>query len=303
MPKHVNDSLHWDRNAIQYDCQRCGIFVVTVDALQILFRELERFRLSGVTRNNWERTRAPLWILSTNIEALKSLAPRATDVTEKVAIVLRWICRQSRTPGHWAEIVLPQLYPICYGADVDELHKYIIFLGEKKFVDIHEINQGGEVTYRCIPTIEGWVESQRQPNAESHKAFVAMWFDESVRELYDKVIRPAVEEDCHYKAVRIDRQESNGKIDDEIIAEIRESRFVIADFTGQRGGVYFEAGYAQGMGLQVVWLCRDNDLKNVHFDTRQFNHLVWNANNLPLFRKRLANRVRATIGLGNWLPE
>ena len=38
--------------------------------------------------------------------------------------------------------------------------------------------------------------------------------------------------------------------------QIRKSKFLIADFTGQRGGVYYEAGFAYGLGLPVIWTCR-----------------------------------------------
>ena len=83
------------------------------------------------------------------------------------------------------------------------------------------------------------------------------------------------------KPVRIDQQEHNNKIDDEIIAEIRRSRFVVADFTqgekGARGGVYYEAGFAQGLGIEVIFTCRKDVLDNndIHFDTRQYNHIGW----------------------------
>ena len=50
-----------------------------------------------------------------------------------------------------------------------------------------------------------------------------------------------------YKPVRIDKHQHNNRIDDEIVAAIRQSRFVVADFTQQRGGVYFEAGLAMGL--------------------------------------------------------
>jgi nucleoside 2-deoxyribosyltransferase len=62
-----------------------------------------------------------------------------------------------------------------------------------------------------------------------------------------------------------------------IITEIKNSRFIIADVTHQRAGVYFEAGYALGLGLPVIWSVRDDDLNNVHFDTRQYNHIVWES--------------------------
>ena len=288
--------------AANYDCARCGRFAISGPASQELISHSDKYRLCGVTRNHWDLTKERLWIREANLESLKNTTPKATDVSEKIAILLRWICQQSTSPGHWVDIVLNLQYPVCFSADVEELHKYVRFLEGKCLIAIDVIPNSGNDTYRCNPTIDGWVESQRIPNAESNKVFVAMWFDPTVKSLFDDAIRPAIEEDCHYKAMRIDRKESNGKIDDEIVAEIRESRFVIADFTGQRGGVYFEAGFAQGMGLPVVWLCRDDDLKNVHFDTRQFNHLVWKSDELPDIRKRLADRIRATIGMGNSPP-
>ena len=79
--------------------------------------------------------------------------------------------------------------------------------------------------------------------------------------------------------MRIDSKEHSNKIDDEIIAEIRRSRFVVADFTSEedkpRGGVYYEAGFAMGLNIPVIWTCRADMIGNVHFDTRQFNHITW----------------------------
>ena len=61
----------------------------------------------------------------------------------------------------------------------------------------------------------------------------------------------------------------------EIIARIKESRFVVADVTQHRNGVYFEGGYAMGMGLPVIWMCHQDDLQKMHFDTSHLNHIVW----------------------------
>lgn len=63
----------------------------------------------------------------------------------------------------------------------------------------------------------------------SEQAFVAMWFDESMNDAYEIGIAPAIQ-DAGYKSLRIDRKDHNNKIDDEIIAELRRSRFVVADF-------------------------------------------------------------------------
>ena len=89
------------------------------------------------------------------------------------------------------------------------------------------------------------------------------------------------------------------RIDTKIVTEIRNSRFLVADVTLQRPGVYFEAGYALGLGLPVFWCVRNDDLKNVHFDTRQYNHIVWDnaqhlAEQLHLFVTAIIGKRSAT---------
>jgi hypothetical protein len=90
------------------------------------------------------------------------------------------------------------------------------------------------------------------------------------------------------------------KIDDEIIAQIRRSRFIVADFTGHRGGVYYEAGFAQGIGLEVVWTCERKEIKKLHFDVRQYNCLTWDMDELDIFREKLSFRIERAIGRGNY---
>ena len=62
-----------------------------------------------------------------------------------------------------------------------------------------------------------------------------------------------------------------------------------ADFTQNRPGVYFEAGFALGLGKRVIWLCKKTDLGELHFDTRQFNMIDYET------PEELRNRVRARI--------
>lgn len=131
------------------------------------------------------------------------------------------------------------------------------------------------------------------------QAFVAMWFDAIMSEAYELGIEAAVRE-CGYRPLRIDQKEHVNKIDDEIIAEIRRSRFVVADFTSKpnmpRGGVYFEAGFALALEKPVIWCCQSDLIDQVHFDTRQFNHIVWEEPSD--LKDKLKNRIGAILGLG-----
>jgi hypothetical protein len=139
----------------------------------------------------------------------------------------------------------------------------------------------------------------------SSQAFVAMWFSPSLEDAYDGGFEPAIR-DNGYDALRIDKKEHINKIDDEIIAEIRRSRFVVADFTSEllavekrqilvpRGGVYYEAGFAQGIGIPVIWTVRADCIDYVHFDTRQYSHVVWK--DPEDLHQKLKNRIGAVIG-------
>lgn len=148
-------------------------------------------------------------------------------------------------------------------------------------------------------TSEGWkyLQALEADGEESSSAFVAMWFDQETDSLWKQGIRPGVF-DAGYEPLRIDQIEHSNKIDDEIIARIRASKFVVADFTGQRGGVYFEAGFALGLGRRVIWCVREADLKQVHFDNRQFNFLQWKPNQIEDFRGALKFRIEAMFGKG-----
>lgn len=148
------------------------------------------------------------------------------------------------------------------------------------------------------------VEEQLGEQGRGQQAFVAMWFDPSMNEVYACGIKPAIEE-AGYEARRIDHKEFVGGVVDEIVAEIRKSRFVVADFTtsresGDRGGVYYEAGFAFGLGIPVIHTCREDCKKAVHFDTSHLNHLFWE--DTDDLREKLQNRIEAVLGRGPLKP-
>jgi len=149
-------------------------------------------------------------------------------------------------------------------------------------------------------TMHGWehLEEIRRQGRASTRCFVAMWFHESMNEVYEQAIAPAIIE-AGYEPLRIDRLEHVNRIDDEIIGQIKRSRFMVADFTRQRHGVYFEAGLMLGIGRTVIWMCRKEDITKdggLHFDIRQFNFIAYESTSEA--RKRLYDRILALEGEG-----
>ena len=123
--------------------------------------------------------------------------------------------------------------------------------------------------------------SDAQSKADmSNEIFLAMWFDQSM-DTFAKHLTDGFAGHGGFELIRIDKAQHNNKIDDEIVARIRKSRLIIADFTcpdngqGHRGGVYYEAGFAHGLGKNVIFTVRDDCVEKLHFDTRQYNHIIW----------------------------
>lgn len=157
-----------------------------------------------------------------------------------------------------------------------------------------------DVAFSCRVTVEGYTHiADYGTNVDSSQAFVAMWFHDKMNDAFEHGIKPAIEA-AGYAPLRIDQKPDVNKIDDEIIAEIRRSRFLVADFTqdkeGARGGVYFEAGFAQGLGIPVIYTCCKNVMDKLHFDTRQYAHIDWETP--KELHDGLLNRILARIGEG-----
>lgn len=138
-------------------------------------------------------------------------------------------------------------------------------------------------------------------NPTSDRVFVAMWYHESTEDAWEKGIKPAIEE-SGYEPVLVKDQQFVGLIVNKIISEIRRARFVVVDYThgtpGARGSVYYEAGYADGMGLEVISTCKKTILRKVHFDTQQHNHIVWETGREDELKTKLKNRITELVGDG-----
>ena len=81
------------------------------------------------------------------------------------------------------------------------------------------------------------------------QGFIAMWFDSKMKNAKTRIIS-AIQE-SGYTPMIISDKEHNNQIVPEILYEIRRSAFLVADLTGHRNGVYYEAGYGHALGASV----------------------------------------------------
>jgi nucleoside 2-deoxyribosyltransferase len=253
-------------------------------------------QLCGYVREQNERGIRTVEFNQELVGNIHNLVPQG--VQEKADRLLQAIARKSQWPGFMVRLEASVDYPLGYCVNESEFFYFLSSLQASRMID----NSATSEHWDSNLTMDGWayLDQLRKSNRESLKVFVAMGFADELHTAFTEGIKPAAET-CGYRPLRIDNKEYLGGIFDEIIAEIRESRFVVADLTLQRQGVYYEAGYALGLGLPVVLTCREDDLKNVHFDAKHMNILVWKT---PAeLVAPLRNRIRAVIGLAPGVPS
>ena len=126
-----------------------------------------------------------------------------------------------------------------------------------------------------------------------------MMFSDEMNDFYDQAYKP-ISEDLGYTTMRIDRKDYIGLIIEEIEVEIKNSIAVIADLTGNRGGVYYEAGIARGLQLcnhplKLILTCKKDFFENegVHFDLRGDNILIYQ--DINELKKKLRKRLETVL--------
>ena len=281
------------------DCVRCELFEIGgISSHEIsCWTPQQKINLSG-----WIRDNQNCKILSPNLKDVAAL--RSRTVGEKAEKILQQLGRKFQKPGEIIDLpggAYLEFLGVGRLADSNELRFFLraYLCDEMGFLLLHPLvtELGDDSRYSISPKGWAFLDSLRHGNPDSQIGFIAMWFDESMNDAWkaiDQGIRSA-----GYEPLRIDQKQHNNKIDDEIVAAIRRSKFVVADFTKQRGGVYFEAGFAKGLNLEVIWLCHQDDLKEVHFDTRQYNFILWEADKLAELSKNLKDRIEAKFGHGS----
>ena len=289
-------SIEWLDDVVrQVDSQRAGGMYRISRVAILRLNELDdpaRARLTTRLIDHTQRTGEPLEVDQEVLFAAES-ASRLHDA-DRAKRLLEYLRQHSSVPGKelqlfgehlagalaWSESITPdELAWLCGGLVAE-----------------------GRVRRTVQPADRGFsVVVTDQGHRRSNDAFVAMWLDKSMNEVFNLGIRPGIE-DAGYRAIRIDHQPDVDKIDDDILENIRRCCFIVADFThgqdGVRGSVYFEAGFARGLEIDVIHTCRADQIGELHFDTRQYHHIRWNMDDLDKLRRQLAERIRARIRPG-----
>ncbi len=109
--------------------------------------------------------------------------------------------------------------------------------------------------------------------AQQPMCFIVMQFSEDFNVLYTDVIKPMCEQ-YGYKVIRGDDFHTSGLILEDITQSIRSAALVIADVTPDNANVFYELGYAHGIGKPTI-LLSDRRREKLPFDISGFRTLFY----------------------------
>jgi len=105
------------------------------------------------------------------------------------------------------------------------------------------------------------------------RAFVVMQFSSPFNEIYEEVIRNVCKE-FGIESHRADETYGPGLIIADVVREIADSEFVIAEITPANPNVYYEIGYAHAINKPTILLA-DSNLDKLPFDVSGFRTLFY----------------------------
>jgi hypothetical protein len=163
----------------------------------------------------------------------------------------------------------------------------------------HSGPPGGNLTCSVKLTMRGWkkYDELNRVQVNSRTAFMAMKFgDAQLDQVVEDCFRPAVRR-AGFELRKLTDEQPAGLIDDQIKAALLSGRFVIADLTHGSHGAYWEAGFAEGLGLPVIYTCETKAWtdKQTHFDTNHMVTIVWDTADLKKAGDALTATIRATL--------
>lgn len=324
-----------ERGSDLYKCPRCGDFIFDRHIKSIRgFEESKKLISAWIRRQNKLGIEYPsvaelVVRVSGLYEVDKSkLMEFPQNVIEKLDALLKAYAEIVK--DDYEKLVKIGLFPqvISYTAakDIDEIKGLNQLLQELEYIRSEPPHPNMHIRI----TAKGWfrIDELSKVNYDSDSAFIALWYDDSLEAYLSAVIEAVTY--CGYKPIVIKDIEFNNFIMDEVVSLIRQSRFVIADLTckpeideptdlkvkqGVRGGVYWEAGFAYGMGKTVIQTCeqsKDSE-RRIHFDLDQYHTIYWKQDELgteirnlstpienPNFAEKLAQRIKTTVGNGGY---
>lgn len=229
---------------------------------------------------------------------------------ERINYILLLWAKKSNFIGESLQIGVNELNPFFFLVNKVRTHKWdqeirfiVRYLGNDGLIEHPILDEKMNAYIAGLKTIDftsftlsakawGRIYKLQKDKASNKNVFVAMKFGDATYDLREK-IKEGIRE-AGYEPRIMDEIEHNHQIVPEMLYEIKNSRFVVAELSHHNNGAYYEAGFAYGQDKEVIHICSEEALKSdLHFDVAQINTIVYkDIDELP---EKLRKRIQATI--------
>ncbi len=292
-----------------FSCPRCGEFsldeTALADAQLYSFgKPHKRDAVSHLLRVAWERNRNHRTEIENREVATIFRTAILPNPPEQARNLILWLgnCPNNGLgAAEFVEVEQDTIASISGCSSTRAAVEYVLdYLRSCRIVET-DSHLGQGKTYKPRLTVPGWqrFEELQFKNEKSRIGFMAMQFgDLNLDSAYVSCFKPAVL-DAGFDLRRLDEGQGAGLIDDQLRVAIRTSKFLLAELTSKNRGAYWEAGFAEGLGLAVIYLCRSDVWADVtarpHFDTNHLVTVIWSPEKPEDARASLTAIIRNTF--------
>lgn len=292
---------------VEFSCDVCGRFILSgtlhqskLSTASDSLTPLQRAALSHVVRQQIETP--PFlttdWLARFLVDArLPTPARQATNAIRFVGDhVLKTGDKLQDLPiGFYAIVGAPN--PLLAGELMHELDRRGLIDGIKT----EALNEPPSMLEVNL-TLSGWehYEAEKSGHVSSRVGFLALKFgDRVLDEFVRDVVKPCIRDELGFQVFDMRDVSRAGIIDNLMRQQIRDSAFILVDLTHDNAGAYWEAGYAEGLGKPVVYICEQAKFKEAqtHFDTNHCTTVVWSTGDPTEFKAQLIATLRRSLNL------
>lgn len=285
------------------NCIRCGDFRVIYDGVKCPVEDEKLRALASYNLRKMQDGARPIFD-KIFLQSLSSMQlPSPAEATDNL---LLWFAEQAdgragnRINYNVTDEALPGIIGVVNSGDVKWAVLNLIDLSLIRSSILENPVSASDVVEL---TGKGWsrVEELKKARIASNYAFFARRFENpDLDALFEKCLTDAVKQ-TGYKLHMVTQRA--GLIDAILEHEIRRCRFLIADLSNDNAGAYWEAGFAEGLGKPVFYLCCEKDPndpardKKTHFDTNHRHTVRWNPepSSFPTTAATLKAVIRNTL--------
>jgi hypothetical protein len=299
-----------NRDAAEFECDVCGYYTVSRTALISSLSEthpsmtfLRRAVLSHRVRTANDAGRILDMLITDSIDAFFADDPQLPSPAQQATNIVRLIGDSVVRTGQPLEM-LPPSFSASIGSPSRDFALNLTYeLKERGLVsgyEVPDVNSPGNMQEASL-TLLGWekFEAERRGRTSGNYGFIALKTgDAALEPLIQDHVKPSLAS-IGYDLVDYRDISRAGIIDNILRVQIRDSAFVLVDLTHDNSGAYWEAGYAEGLGKPVIYICEKSKFsaESTHFDTNHCTTVQWDIENVPEFIANLTATLKRSLNI------